>query len=183
MYLSTIGGDFMSDMMLVKEAATLWGVTERRITSLCKEGKIEGARKEGRSWVIPTDAKKPVDNRIKSGAYLKPKGKDRLPLPIGVSEYRIASTKYYYIDKTMLIKDFLDECPKVSLFTRPRRFGKTLNMDMLRTFLKKQMKILLFISKIRRYGNVARNIRNTKESFRSFLCRLRILSLTHGRKR
>ena len=127
----------MSDIMLVKEAATYWGLTERRITSLCKEGKIEGARKEGRSWVIPADAEKPIDNRVKSGIYIKEKKSGNLPLPIGVSEYRIASTEYYYIDKTMLIKDFLDERPKVSLFTRPRRFGKTLNMDMLRTFFEK----------------------------------------------
>ena len=61
----------------------------------------------------------------------------KLPLPVGVADYRLASTEYYYVDKTMLIKDFLDERPMVSLFTRPRRFGKTLNMDMLRTFFEK----------------------------------------------
>ena len=60
-----------------------------------------------------------------------------LPLPIGISDYRLASTEYYYIDKTMMIKDFIDERPMVSLFTRPRRFGKTLNVDMLRTFFEK----------------------------------------------
>ena len=60
-----------------------------------------------------------------------------LPLPVGVSDYRDASSNYYYVDKTMLIRDFLDERAKVSLFTRPRRFGKTLNMDMLRTFFEK----------------------------------------------
>ena len=59
------------------------------------------------------------------------------PLPVGISDYREACTNYYYVDKTLLIKDFLDERPKVSLFTRPRRFGKTLNMDMLRTFFEK----------------------------------------------
>lgn len=61
----------------------------------------------------------------------------KLPLPIGISDYRLASTEYYYIDKTMMIKEFIDERPMVSLFTRPRRFGKTLNMDMLRTFFEK----------------------------------------------
>ena len=61
----------------------------------------------------------------------------RLPLPIGVADYRLASTEYYYIDKTLMIKEFLDARPMVSLFTRPRRFGKTLNMDMLRTFFEK----------------------------------------------
>lgn len=65
------------------------------------------------------------------------KREDKLPLPIGVSDYKVASSEYYYIDKTMLIKDFIDERPMVSLFTRPRRFGKTLNMDMLRTFFEK----------------------------------------------
>lgn len=54
-----------------------------------------------------------------------------------ISDYRLASSEYYYIDKTMMIKDFIDERPMVSLFTRPRRFGKTLNMDMLRTFFEK----------------------------------------------
>lgn len=62
---------------------------------------------------------------------------EKLPLPIGVSDYCRASTEYYYIDKTMLIKDFIDERPMVTLFTRPRRFGKTLNMDMIRTFFEK----------------------------------------------
>ena len=62
---------------------------------------------------------------------------EKKPLPVGISDYRLASTEYYYIDKTMMIKDFIDERPMVSLYTRPRRFGKTLNMDMLRTFFEK----------------------------------------------
>ena len=48
-----------------------------------------------------------------------------------------AQSEYYYVDKTLLIKDFLDQKPLVSLFTRPRRFGKTLNMDMLRVFFER----------------------------------------------
>ncbi len=96
--------------------------------------------KDGKSWLIPEDAVKPADGRRK-GSYEE--GEKRLPLPIGISEYRLASTQYYYIDKTMLIKDFLDERPMVSLYTRPRRFGKTLHMDMLRTFLRRQGMILL----------------------------------------
>ena len=62
---------------------------------------------------------------------------DRKPLPIGVSDYVRAQSDYYYVDKTMLIKEFLDQKPLVSLFTRPRRFGKTLNMDMLRVYFEK----------------------------------------------
>lgn len=127
----------MVDTMLVKEAAKLWNISERRVAALCKDGKIEGVIKKGKSWCIPIDARKPIDNRVKTGAYKKNVRPANLPLPIGVSDYRLASTEYYYIDKTMMIKDFIDERPMVSLFTRPRRFGKTLNMDMIRTFFEK----------------------------------------------
>ena len=127
----------MADMMRVKDAAKLWGITERRVISLCQSGKIKGAVKNGRVWELPANTEKPADSRIKTGAYVQASQPTNLPLPIGISDYRLASTEYYYIDKTMLIKDFLDERPMVSLFTRPRRFGKTLNMDMLRTFFEK----------------------------------------------
>lgn len=127
----------MAKTMSVHEAAALWNLTDRRVSSLCKEGKIKGAKKDGRSWLIPANAKRPADNRIKSGLYRKTNTPSKLPLPIGISDYRLASSDYYYVDKTMMIKDFIDERPMVSLFTRPRRFGKTLNMDMLRTFFEK----------------------------------------------
>lgn len=127
----------MSNTMFVKEAAKLWDISERRVSALCKDGKIKGAKKQGKSWLIPVDAEKPADRRVKSGAYKKVVRPVNLPLPIGVSDYRLASSEYYYVDKTMMIKDFIDERPMVSLFTRPRRFGKTLNMDMLRTFFEK----------------------------------------------
>lgn len=61
----------------------------------------------------------------------------KLPLPIGTSNYKKICEKYYYVDKTLLIKEILDDGIEISLFTRPRRFGKTLNMDMLRTFFEK----------------------------------------------
>lgn len=63
--------------------------------------------------------------------------KEKKPLPIGISDYVRAQAEYYYVDKTLLIKEFLDQKSLVSLFTRPRRFGKTLNMDMLRVFFEK----------------------------------------------
>lgn len=60
------------------------------------------------------------------------------PLPIGVENYEeIIEKGYYYVDKTLLIKDLIDLRGKVNLFTRPRRFGKTLNMSMLRYFFEK----------------------------------------------
>lgn len=74
---------------------------------------------------------------METKAYKKNKMTPALPMPIGITDYRLASSEYYYVDKTLMIRDFLDERPMVSLFTRPRRFGKTLNMDMLRTFFEK----------------------------------------------
>ncbi len=61
----------------------------------------------------------------------------RKPLPIGVENFEdIVSNGYYYVDKTMFIRELLDLKGKVNLFTRPRRFGKTLNLSMLRYFFE-----------------------------------------------
>ena len=60
-------------------------------------------------------------------------------LPVGVENFEdIVKSGYYYVDKTMFIKELLDLKGKVNLFTRPRRFGKTLNLSMLRYFLRIQ---------------------------------------------
>ena len=59
------------------------------------------------------------------------------PLPIGIDDFKeIIEKEYYYVDKTELIKELLDKKGKVNLFTRPRRFGKTLNLSMLRYFFE-----------------------------------------------
>ena len=56
-------------------------------------------------------------------------------LPIGNDSFRIVRERdYYYVDKSLLIKDFIESQDTVALVTRPRRFGKTLNMTMLREF-------------------------------------------------
>ena len=128
----------MAEMMTTKDAAALWDISERRVNELCKNGRIKGAVKKENRWQIPIDAEKPLDQRLKDpGAVVRSSSGKKLPLPIGISDYRKASTDYYYVDKTLMIRDFIDERPQVSLFTRPRRFGKTLNMDMLRTFFEK----------------------------------------------
>ena len=46
-----------------KEAALRWGISERRIRALCRNGKIDGAVLEGKTWKIPSNAKKPADGR------------------------------------------------------------------------------------------------------------------------
>ena len=122
-------------MKTCTEMAFIWNVTERTVTSFCKTGKMPGAINVGKSWQIPDDAVKPVDGRISSGRFIK-KPFELKSLPIGISDYVRAQSEYYYVDKTLLIKEFLDQKPLVSLFTRPRRFGKTLNMDMLRVFFE-----------------------------------------------
>ncbi|MBW6409670.1 AAA family ATPase [Clostridium weizhouense] len=60
-------------------------------------------------------------------------------LPIGIDNFeKLITREYYYIDKTLLIKDLIDNKADVNLFTRPRRFGKTLNMSMLQYFFEKR---------------------------------------------
>ena len=62
---------------------------------------------------------------------------NRLKLPVGIENFEeIRRNHYYYIDKTKLIEQLFDSLGKVSLFTRPRRFGKTLNMSMLKSFFE-----------------------------------------------
>ena len=62
------------------------------------------------------------------------------PIPIGVEFYKqMIDDGYYYVDKTLLIRDLLDQKSIVTLFTRPRRFGKTLDQTMLRTFFEKEI--------------------------------------------
>ncbi len=61
--------------------------------------------------------------------------RDKKPLPIGIDDFKtIIEEDYYYADKTKMIESLLDDGAGVTLFTRPRRFGKTLNMSMLNYF-------------------------------------------------
>ena len=121
--------------MTCAEAHSLWGITVRRIQQMCKNGDIRGAIKEGKSWLIPRDTVCPTSN-LKNFPEASQQLKKK-PLPIGVSNFKKATADYYYVDKTLLIKEFIDNKSEVTLFTRPRRFGKTLNMDMLRVFFEK----------------------------------------------
>lgn len=62
---------------------------------------------------------------------------DRKPLPVGVDDFgKLVTRGYYFIDKTNFIRDLIDLKGEVNLFTRPRRFGKTLNMSMLQYFFE-----------------------------------------------
>lgn len=113
------------------EASVQMGISVRRIQQMCKAGGIPGAIKQGRVWMVPESAIPYISVRAPGSQ------KKKRPLPIGIADFKVATKSYYYVDKTLLIRDFLDNKPMVSLFTRPRRFGKTLNMDMLRVFFEK----------------------------------------------
>ena len=60
-----------------------------------------------------------------------------LKLPVGIDSFeKIRRNNFYYIDKTKLIEQLVETGGEVTLFTRPRRFGKTLNMSMLKSFFE-----------------------------------------------
>lgn len=61
-----------------KEAAAKWGISQRRVHTLCNEGRIQGAERHGWAWLIPGAAGKPDDARITSGQYIRPQ--EKLPL-------------------------------------------------------------------------------------------------------
>lgn len=119
----------MTKMISSSEAAKRMGVSSRYIIRLCKEGRINGAVKEGRIWQIPIDSI--LESNVRNA------DEKRLPCGVGKSSYIELSQECYYVDKTLLIKELLDENNEVTLFTRPRRFGKTSAMSMLQTFFEK----------------------------------------------
>ncbi len=124
------------EMLGIKKTAENLGMSVRRVNQLCNEGKIKGARKIGGVWKIPEDSedlKKIAEKRKIKHNQLMP----LLPCPVGITSYREVSAECYYVDKTLMIKELIDSHNKVTLFTRPRRFGKTLTMDMIKTYFEK----------------------------------------------
>ena len=62
---------------------------------------------------------------------------EQTKLPVGIDDFeKIRRNRFYYVDKTKLIEQLFINWGEVNLFTRPRRFGKTLNMSMLKCFLR-----------------------------------------------
>lgn len=59
------------EYLSISQVTEKWGIKQRRIRVLCAEGRIPGAYKVGAYWLIPEDAEKPKDERIKSGKYVK----------------------------------------------------------------------------------------------------------------
>ena len=121
------------------QAAKLLQMTGRRVAGLCSEGKLSGAFKAGRNWKIPLGSVKQYMND--TGMMLSEEtadaGQKRLPFAIGNTSYIELSSECYYVDKTLLIRDLIDDHNSVTLFTRPRRFGKTLAINTIKTFFEK----------------------------------------------
>ena len=65
----------MMDFMTTKQAAEIWSISQRRVSILCEQGRINGVKKAGIMWLIPPDAPKPVDGRIKSERAKRGKSK------------------------------------------------------------------------------------------------------------
>lgn len=62
--------DLDMEILTIKEASKEWGICERRISALCKQGRISGAVKVAGVWILPKNSQKPKDARIKSGKYV-----------------------------------------------------------------------------------------------------------------
>lgn len=88
--------------------------------------------------MIPADVEKPdVVRKKKPQLKTEEDMPAKRPCPVGITSYKEVAGECYYVDKTLLIKNIIDDHSKVFLFARPRRFGKTLMMDMVRTFFEK----------------------------------------------
>ncbi len=151
-----------TEYSMVKELAEKWGISTRRINQLCAANFIPGAYKKGKFWMIPSDVEKPTIVREKKPAA----GKDSvqttalLPCPVGITSYKEVSRECYYVDKTLLIKDIIDDHSKVYLFTRPRRFGKTLMMDMVRTYFERTDRDTTLYFSDKKIWSVGKDYRN-----------------------
>jgi hypothetical protein len=59
-----------SELMTTKDAAAIWGITPRRVQILCDNGKVSGAVRLGKTWIIPKGTPKPIDGRTKAAKIL-----------------------------------------------------------------------------------------------------------------
>jgi len=85
-------------------------------------------------------------------------------IPIGVDDFKTIKNGCYFVDKSLFIKEIIDDFSIVKLITRPRRFGKTLNLSMLKYFLKKQKKTTVSFLKILKYGRPEKDAEMRREN-------------------
>lgn len=112
------------------EVANLLGITKRAVNNMCKQGRIAGAQMDGYRWRIP---KLSMSIDLENEACNLEK--DERPLGIGKQNFEsLRTTNCFYIDKTLFIKEWWEQQADVTLITRPRRFGKSLNLSMMECF-------------------------------------------------
>ena len=100
----------------------------------------------------------------------------KVKLPIGIEDFgKIRTEGFYYVDKTGLIKTLLENPGKVNLFTRPRRFGKTLNMSMLKYFFEAVSDVMPF-NNITLFDGL--EISNEKELCKKYMGKFPVISIT-----
>ncbi|MBO5487627.1 MAG: AAA family ATPase [Eubacterium sp.] len=100
------------------------------------------------------------------------------PLAIGIENYKeIINKPYYYVDKTLLIKELLDKGGKVNLFTRPRRFGKTLTLSMLKTYFEQETELDGTVIDNSHYFE-GKKIWQTDEEYREHMGKYPVISLS-----
>lgn len=117
------------------QKASEWGVTKRMVNYWCALGKIDGAVKEGIRWKIPMDAERPDrygESSVLIDYVVRIEGKN---VSVGNQSFEsIRENDSLYVDKTSFIEQWWESSYAVTLITRPRRFGKTLNLSMMECF-------------------------------------------------
>ena len=104
---------------------------------------------------------------------------EKKTLPIGIDNFeKIITRGYYFVDKTLLIKDLLDNKADVNLFTRPRRFGKTLNMSMLQYFFEDERQWNTGEKKDNTYLFEGLNIMKEGEKYTSYMGQYPVINLS-----
>lgn len=99
------------------------------------------------------------------------------PLPIGIDDFKqVIDGSYYYVDKTMMIKELLDKQGAVNLFTRPRRFGKTLNMSMLQYFFENTGDDFVNTTNKELFSGL--KIADSGDAYTSQMCKYPVISLS-----
>ena len=122
--------------MTSRQKATEWSVTKRMVNYWCANGQIEGAYKEGSRWWIPADVERPGEEEClrRMRAYtVRITGKKSVA--VGIQDFEaLRRDQMFYVDKTDFIRQWWESGETTTLITRPRRFGKTLNLSMLNCF-------------------------------------------------
>jgi Fic family protein len=102
-------GGWVVEYITVKEAAAKWGVSERRVCAFCAEGRVEGVIRKGRSYLIPKDAIRPIDNRSYRGVYIPKRYKTLFASIDKMKHETVSRNRLTRREIVKLLEDFLVE--------------------------------------------------------------------------